>query len=100
MQVEEVFVEIEGYPNYAVSNYGTVVNAKHNRDLKPWVHSKNVGKLIVKLSRNGVAKNFFVHRLVAQAFFVNYGEEVDVRHISGDYSDNCVTNLHLVERDG
>lgn len=98
MPVEEVFVRVNGYENYAVSNYGSVINAKHNRDLKPWRDLREANsKLMVKLWRAGVPHNFFVHRLVAEAFFVDFDEAVDVYHISLNYQDNCVTNLHLVE---
>jgi hypothetical protein len=98
MHIEELFVPVEGYPNYTVSNLGTVVNSKKDRDLVPWESSKKSGsKLIVKLYRDGVPCNFFVHRLVAQAFFVDYDDSVDVYHLSADMHDNCVTNLHLVK---
>lgn len=95
MQVEEVFVEVPGFPNYAVSNYGTVCNVVTEKDLKPWSHD---GKLLVKLHHEGVSKNLFVHRLVAQAFFVDYDDLVEVYHISPDKLDNCITNLHLERR--
>ena len=98
MHVEELFVEIEGCPNYAVSNYGTVVNVKTGRELKPWRHSILSKKLLVKLPIDGKRKNFLVHRLVAQAFFVDYSDDIDVKHLSGNIQDNCVTNLHLEMR--
>lgn len=95
MRVEELFVVIKGYPNYEVSNYGRVVNVNTDKDLKPWESSKGNKKLMVKLYCSGISKVFFVHRLVAQAFFVDYDEFVDVYHISSNKQDNCVTNLHL-----
>lgn len=91
--VEEVFVEIPGFPNYAVSNYGSVVNVKTDRDIAT---TETRGKLMVKLYSDGKPKRFFIHRLVAQAFFVDYDEDVHVYHVSDDKHDNCVTNLHLV----
>jgi hypothetical protein len=94
MFVEEVYVEIPDYPNYAVSNYGCVVNVNTNIELKAWEVN---GKLMVKLYAKGQPKNFFVHRLVAQAFFVDYDDYVDVWHLSEDKHDNCISNLHLVD---
>lgn len=96
MQVEEVFVEIPGFPNYSVSNYGNVVNTRLDRDMKLQHEGRRV---TVKLWSKGLQKKFFVHRLVAQAFFVDYDEYVDVYHLSEDFDDNCVTNLHLVDPD-
>jgi hypothetical protein len=98
MHIEELFVPVLDYPNYSVSNLGTVVNTRRDRDLVPWESSKKSGsKLIVKLYKDGVPANHFVHRLVAQAFFVDYDDEVDVYHLSDNKHDNCVTNLHLVK---
>lgn len=99
MQVEEIFVEIPGYPNYQVSNYGVVINAVHDKELKPWGHSAKKTKLMVKLWHAGVPQNFFVHRLVAEAFFLDFDGDCDVLHISTDFTDNCVTNLHLIARE-
>lgn len=92
MFVEEVFVEIPGYSNYAVSNYGSVVNVKTERDM---TLEERDGKYLVSLYSNGVRRRFFVHRLVAQAFFVDFDSAVEVWHISSDLHDNCITNLHL-----
>lgn len=96
MPVEEIFVEIPGFPNYSVSNYGCVLNTKTGRELKPWSHKGENNKFIVKLWDNGDCQNFFVHRLVAQAFFVDFDEQVDVYHINDNRHDNGVANLHLV----
>lgn len=92
--MEELFVPVEDYDNYVVSNYGRVVSVKRDIDLSP---SRNKdGRLTVSLYKNGVPKTFYVHRLVAQAFFINYSQDTNVRHISIDYDDNSVGNLTLV----
>lgn len=95
MEHEEYFVEIADYPNYSVSNLGRIVNTKFDRDLKPFCNEN--GKLKVILYRDNVRETFYVHRLVAEAFFIDFAWlETDVKHISNDYNDNSVGNLHLV----
>lgn len=93
MQIDELWVEIPGYPNYVVSNYGEVLNVKTDRSLIPQLTKKGVHR--VYLYRNGVRKSFYVHRLVAQAFFVGYDDGVEVLHISENRTDNTVLNLTL-----
>lgn len=92
-RLEEVWVPIVGFSNYAVSNYGRVENVKTGRELKPYFTGK--GYLQVKLFSNGVRRPKYVHRLVAQAFFLYYEEGVAVCHKNGIFTDNGVFNLTL-----
>jgi len=96
MDIDELFVPIEGYPNYEVSNYGRVVNVKRDTDLKATLDGS--GYLKVRLSRENVKRTINVHRLVAQAFFVDFTEDVEVRFINHNRSDCSVRNLHLIPR--
>lgn len=91
--LEEFWVTFDLLPNYAVSNYGTVLNVKRDRELKP-SPDKN-GYLRVSLYHNCVRHEVYVHRLVAKAFFLNYEDGVEVLHKSEDKTDNSVLNLTL-----
>jgi len=92
-RLEEYFVEIEEYPNYSVSNYGDVINVKTGRQLNQILGKK--GYFSVRLWRDGGVRTFKVHNLVAQAFFLNYSEDVKVAHKNGVKTDNTVLNLTL-----
>lgn len=91
---EELWVPIEDYPNYEISNYGRIVNTKTDYELQI-THSK-YKKDQVNLYNNGKVKRFYVHRLVARAFFQNYRDDIEVLHVN-QYSihDNSVLNLTL-----
>lgn len=93
VHVEEIWVEV-GVGAYAVSNYGTVTNERTGRDLKPYP-DKRTGLLRVALYHNGKRWDVFVHRLVAKAFFLNYGPGIEVLHKNQDVTDNSVLNLTL-----
>ena len=41
-------------------------------------------------------KNLIVHRLIAQAHFDNYSDDLQVNHINGNKSDNRIENLQMV----
>lgn len=93
--MDEHFVMVEGYPNYIVSSYGRVLNQKHDRELVA-VTDHRTGWQKVKLYRNGVPVTKYIHRLVAQAFFVNYDEDREVNFIDSDHPEDCsVTNLTI-----
>ena len=91
--LDELWVAVEGFPNYVVSNHGRVVNVLTEYELTP--NADKNGYLRVKLSSRGVAKSHYIHRLVAQAFFLNYAEGREVKHKNGVLSDNTVFNLTL-----
>ena len=96
MQVPEEFVQIDGFPNYFVSNYGRVVNARYDRELTPNL-DKN-GYMRVCLSRHGEPYFFMVHRLVAAYFLDDYDEEIEVKHHNGDLTDCGILNLYMGEK--
>lgn len=96
MEHEELFVDLDWWPNYAVSNYGRVINIKRGTDLKPSKDSH--GFLRVALFHGGYRTEVYVHRLVAQAFFLNYSDFHEVKHINGDTTENTVLNLTLGDK--
>ena len=62
----EHFLNISGYKNYKISNFGRVMNSRTDRILKPSVNAW--GYLQVILSKNGKIKNHAIHKLVANEF--------------------------------
>ena len=93
MDFKELWVEVKGYPDYKVSNYGRVLNQRTGKILKMSPNSE--GQLRVVLSRNGRVKHFYVRRLVAQAFNPLYRDGAVVKNVNGDPRDNRVTNVSV-----
>lgn len=91
MYEQEVWVEIEGYPNYAVSNRGRVVNLETDALLALRPHER--GYLRVALYREGVRRDIYVHQLVAKAFFARFRHGEHIEHVNGDPEDNRPENL-------
>lgn len=84
---------IENYPNYLVSDTGLVKNCVTG-NIKFQGYGKNFNEYkIVQLWKNNVAKQFQVHRLVAQAFIPNPYNLPQVNHKDGNKLNNCVDNL-------
>jgi hypothetical protein len=86
----EVWKSIDSYDHYVVSSFGKVKNTKTGRILK----GRNVcGYLQVVLCEDGVRKNCYVHRLVANAFLDNPDDKECVDHRNNDKTNNQLTNL-------
>ncbi len=75
---EEIFRDIDGFANYAVSNHGYVINKKSGRILKPGADQN--GHLLVSLHNRGKGHSKLLHRLVAQAFLSKPENKDNVDH--------------------
>lgn len=89
----EEWKQINEYPNYEVSNLGNVrrQTKKGYHLLKPTPNTK--GYLRVTLAKNGKAKNFYIHRLVAGAFIPNDSNYPQVNHKDENKQNNNINNL-------
>lgn len=84
--------DILGYENeYAITEDGQVWSYKSNIFLKPLIDKDGYYK--VALSQHSKYKQFFIHRLVAQAYIPNIDNKPTVDHIDGQITNNHVNNL-------
>ena len=87
--------DVVGYENiYAVTSCGRVWSYRRQKFLTPFYNTK--GYLKVDLWKNGKVKQFFVHRLVAEAYIPNPDNLPQVDHINEDKTNNCVNNLQWI----
>lgn len=91
--MDEYWAEIEGFPNYLISNMGHISNIKYGRELKP--RSNGKGYLKVILYNDGVTLHEYVHRLVAENFLGGFRDGVQVKHYNGDKRNNAAHNLRI-----
>ena len=95
----ELWIDIDGYPGYQVSNKGRVRSSKTNNQKldENGYHILKAHKrceyLYVSLYQDGRIKNMLVHRLVAMAFIPNPNKHKYVNHIDEDKLNNNVKNL-------
>ena len=95
----EIWKPIKGFDGYYVSNYGRVANGKTLRGSKrsgqPLKIQKKCksGRLYVALIKDGKQYNFYLSRLVAEAFIPNPEGKPQVNHKDTDKHNNRVGNL-------
>ena len=103
---KEIWRDIDGYEGlYQVSNLGRVKSLKRKvyagRGRTRWQYERimSSGKTngnkykIVSLFKDGKGKNFYIHRLVANAFIENPNNYKYINHKDENPSNNFVNNL-------
>ena len=90
---EELWKQIDGFPNYAVSNRGRVKNLMSGKVLKNNI-TPNGYAIVCLCKGNGIKPKWVtIHKLVATAFIENPNNLPQVNHKDEDKSNNDVSNL-------
>ena len=90
--MEEIWKDIKGFEGlYQVSNMGRVKSVRKNIILKNQIARKGYERVILCI--NNSPKNYFVHRLVANAFIPNPDNLPQVNHKDENKLNNRVENL-------
>ena len=104
----QIWKPIHGYQGfYDVSDHGRVRSVDRVLNLRAGKTRKIKGKVLkpkctrdgyifVSLSKDGICKTAYIHRLVAEAFLPNPEGYPEVNHISGCKDCNSVTDLEWV----
>jgi hypothetical protein len=95
-----IWAEIPGYEKYEVSTCGRVrsLNFQRSGKVKEMRARINGKYFAIKISKNGKAKIFYIHQLVAMAFLghVPNGNSLEVDHIDNNKFNNRLENLQIL----
>ena len=88
----EIWLSIDGFPDYEVSQFGNVRNIYTGRFIKINYNSASYRRVLLTRD-DGKQQHKFIHRLVAEAFIPNPRGLKIVDHIDGNIFNNNVNNL-------
>ena len=94
----EEWKQIDGYPDYEVSNTGKVKSLKRNKTRILRDRPDGCGYLQVILCIDGKEHSHKVHKLVASAFLQNVDNKPQIDHIDRNIRNNHIDNLRWVSR--
>ena len=91
---DEVFVDVSGYNNYVISNYGVVKRKRPNGKFrKPLKGSVNLsGYHVTSLTTSSKLKSIGTHILVMNSFYINPDKD---KFCTVDHSDRNRSNVNL-----
>ena len=92
----EIFKDIQGYPNYQISNLGRVKSLMYEKEriLKPGLIGKKTRQYYaVVLHKPNKSKTTTIHRVVGLHFVNNPENKPQLNHIDNDPLNNHWTNL-------
>ena len=89
--MEEEFKVITDYPNYHISNKGTVKNIKKGTIIKPSKLPSNY--YYFQVMKNNKKHNLYIHKLIGEYFIANPDNKTIVDHIDRNRSNNDISNL-------
>ena len=95
--IKEIFLPIDKFPNYEVSNYGNVRNIKTGNTLKFWMNGDGYYSIMMYTNYNKRSSKQ-VHRLVLHTFENNNENKQLVDHIDSNRLNNCLFNLRFATR--
>ena len=89
--MSEIYVEIDGFPDYAINESGDVYSIRYNRILTHGVSAD--GYLRIRLYNDGKGCTKTIHRLLAKTFIHNPTHLPCIDHIDHDRQNNSLDNL-------
>ena len=84
--MDEFWVNIPNHPDYEINNYGNIRYCHTEILVRPTV---NRGYFRVRLD----GKRYYVHQLMMLSFYPDEQNDHYIKHIDGDKSNNCLSNL-------
>ena len=95
--MEEIFKDIDGWPHYQVSNFGSVRSDKSGEwiPIKPCFSKKGYCRVHLSSGKK-IGKFFAIHRLVYETFIGKIPDGMEIDHINAIRDDNRIENLRAV----
>ena len=92
---EKIWIQVNGFTRYKISNYGEILNVKTNKILKTYKDPSGYIRIDIQEKINGVIKErkASIHRLLAEHFILNPNNYKYVNHIDANRTNFNLDNL-------
>jgi hypothetical protein len=101
---DELWKDIPGYENvYMVSTFGRIRRIKSGQGARVGLRKHQFtssGYPMISLCKDGIVKQYMIHRLVARCFLNEISGKTVVNHIDGKPSNPRLDNLEFVDQSG
>jgi hypothetical protein len=92
--MEKYMKEFKENPRYLIDVLGRVYDSEKN--IFVCQYDNGCGYIAVKMRYpNGKRKQHYIHRLLAEVY-LGCTKNMDINHLDGDKSNNCLDNLEIV----
>tara|TARA_R110002050_G_scaffold216732_2_gene352772 strand:- start:218 stop:742 length:525 start_codon:yes stop_codon:yes gene_type:complete len=91
--IEEVWKQIEEFPDYKISTLGRVISCKNGKEAYKTPQINDCNYYVLGLYHNRKQTSCRIHRLMAKAFIPNPDNLPTVDHIDRNRQNNTISNL-------
>ena len=98
------YVILDEYPNYEIYKNGKIISTERlsktgkalkRRELHP-TRTKNGYRTVRLINKDGMQKQFYLHRLIWEAFNGEIPEGYEIDHYLADRADNDLSHLRIL----
>jgi hypothetical protein len=91
--INATWVEIKGFPNYLISNNGSIFSKNYNKILKHKIRKNGYREIGLRNDDGCTFK--LIQLLVYENFGLIWNENLQVDHIDQNKHNNCIQNLRM-----
>ena len=87
--------EIPNYPNYLITTEGQIFSLMTGKQMRIGKRTHYV--TVILKDEDGKSKTHYLHRLMAQTFFGDIPEGMEINHLDEDKTNNKLSNLSITD---
>ena len=96
MAIRQTYIkQIPNYSNYLITSEGQIFSLMTGKQMR--IGNRQGYVTVILRDEEGRTKTHYLHRLVAQAFYGDIPEGMEINHLDEDKNNNTLSNLSLID---
>ena len=96
MAIRQTYIkEIPNYSNYLITSEGQIFSLMTGKQMR--IGNRQGYVTVILRDEEGRTKTHYLHRLVAQAFYGDIPDGMEINHLDEDKNNNALSNLSLID---